>query len=39
VLAALRGDVAGAVPLLRRALAINPANADAQGALDALVGR
>lgn len=38
VLAALRGDVDGAVPLLRRALAINPANGDARGALDALVG-
>jgi hypothetical protein len=39
VLAALRGDLAGAVPLLQRALAINPANVDARGALDALVGR
>ncbi len=39
VLAALRGDVAGAVPLLERALAINPANPDARGALDALRGR
>ncbi|HEV7731394.1 MAG TPA: tetratricopeptide repeat protein [Candidatus Binatia bacterium] len=38
VLAALRGDRDGAVPLLRRALAINPANPDARGALDALAG-
>jgi Flp pilus assembly protein TadD len=38
VLAALRGDGAGAVQLLERALDLNPANPDARQALAALRG-